>query len=161
MNNEINFDDREILEFGQQSALARGRILDEDDPIMDLLLIQADLQRYLLHEIKKDNQIKIADALISQERFLKGYQKIMQRQFDYSVKEASTTLKKLVEDVNLENVKRVEDRHQQHIDVLYGQFKQYQRILDKDRKILLVLFVINAISVVASLSLTVNLLMNI
>lgn len=137
-----------------------GRFLSTEDPVMDFWEAMHEYQEEFLDQLKKDNQVKIAEALVSQERFLKGYQKIMQRQFDYSVKEASTTLKKLVEDVNLENLKNLDDKYQQHLDELYGQFKQYQRILDRDRKILIVFFVLNAISIATLLGLTFSLMTN-
>lgn len=144
--------------FAINASSRSGRFLSPEDPVMDFWEAMQEYQEEFLDQLKKDNQVKIAEALVSQERFLNGYQKIMQRQFDYSVKEASTTLKKLVEDVNLENLKGLDDKHQQHLDELYGQFKQYQRILDRDRKIVTVFFVLNAISIATLLGLTFNLM---
>lgn len=134
-------------DFVERVIKKSGRPLPPNDPVLvfweEMLKAHADF----CEDIKNKNMMAVADALLTQQRFLKGYQKSMENQLDYVVDRVGNVFHDKLNACADEGLKRNEALIRDGMNSVFGLYKQHIKTLKTYNRVLIVLIVLAALGV--------------
>lgn len=145
-------EDEPVVPIEEESVRERlirysGSAIRPDDPILVLFEVMIDVHKDFCEDIKNKNMMAVADALLTQQRFLKGYQKTMEHGLDYVVERLGTQFVEKLNRETLDGLKRNEALIRDGMNEIFGEYQQHLRTIENLKKAVIVLFVLAAVGV--------------
>lgn len=124
-----------------------GHPIPPNDPVVVFWEEMLKTHKNFCEDIKNKNMMAVADALLTQQRFLKGYQKTMEHGLDYVVERLGTQFVEKLNRETLDGLKRNEALIRDGMNAIFGEYKQHLRTIENLKKAVIVLFVLAAVGV--------------
>lgn len=124
-----------------------GSSIQPDDPILALFEVMIEVHKEFCEDIKNKNMMAVADALLTQQRFLKGYQKTMEHGLDYVVERFGTVFLEKLNNEATDGLKRNEAIIRDGMNTIYGEYQQHLKTVETLKKVVIVLIVLAALGV--------------
>ena len=134
-------------EFRERLIKKCGKSLSPDDPIWSLFEVLAEIHRDFLKEVKNSNMVAVADALLSQQRFLKLYQKNMEAELGRETERVGEIFKEKLKAVGDEGLKRNEAVIRDGMNAVFGMYKMHLKTLKICMNALILLIILAAVGV--------------
>ena len=147
MNDNEPIEPIEKDDFIERVIKKSGRPLPPDDPVVVFWETMLEVHKEFCEDIKNKNMMAVADALLTQQRFLKGYQKSMEHQLEYVVERAGTVFHDKLDGCADEGLKRNETLIRDGMNSVFGLYKQHLQTLKTYNRVLLLLIVLAALGV--------------
>ena len=134
-------------DFREKVIRKSGRSIPPDDPVLVFWEVMSEIHKDFCEDIKNKNMMAVADALLTQQRFLKGYQKSMEHQLDYVVERVGIVFHDKLNSSAEDGLNRNEALLRDGMNSIFGLYKQHQQTLKTYNKVLLILIVLAALGV--------------
>lgn len=139
--------EEEKEEFADEVTKRTGKILSKDDPCLMFWEVMADWHTRFVQELKNDSYIRVTEALLAQKKFLEGYQKEIDREYERNLTFLTTNARDaFTRDMAVE-VKRIHDAYYSQLNSLFGMYDDHLKSLKNLTRIVVVLIVFATIAI--------------